>query len=281
MSQKSYDRENVLYLVPTPIGNMKDISERVIETLKNSEIIFCEDTRIGGQLLHNLGISAKLHQCNEQNEDKAKEQILAYLNMGKAVSLMSDRGTPLISDPGYKVVEYITNHKHNVVALAGPTAFVPALISSGLPTQPFMFYGFLNSKQTKRQKELEFLKSFEHSIVFYEAPHRIIESLSDIQNIFQDRKASVSREITKMHEEIYRGKISEIKAELLEAEIRGEFVIVVDGNKSKSNFDKITIEEHVKMYMDEGLNEKESLKKVAKDRESRKSDIYKIYHKGR
>lgn len=281
MSQKSYDRENNLYLVPSPIGNMKDISERVIETLKKSDIIFCEDTRVCGLLLHNLGISAKLHLCNEQNEDKAKEKILKYLNNNKIVSLMSDRGTPLISDPGYKVVEYIVKNNHNVVALAGPTAFVPALISSGLPTQPFMFYGFLSSKKSKRKKELENLKHYEHTIIFYEAPHRVLSTLEDILSVFTDRKASISREITKLHEEVYRGTITSIKEELLKQEIRGEFVIVIDGNKEKHKFDNLSVKEHVKMYTDEGLTEKESIKEVAKDREEKKSDIYKIYHRGR
>lgn len=281
MSQKSYERTNILYLVPTPLGNMQDISERAIEVLGQSDAIFCEDTRVTNILLKSLGIKVKLFSCNEQNEAKVKELILDYLNNDSVVSLVSDRGTPLISDPGYKVVQHIIENDHNVVALPGPTAFVPALIASGLKTAPFTFYGFLNAKKTKRKAELELLAKDPYTLIFYEAPHRILEMLDDIKTVLGDRKISISREISKIHEEIYRGTASEVIKELSVQEIRGEFVVVVSGNEELTSYDKISIAEHVKMYVDEGFDEKVSLKKVAKDRNSSKSEIYKIYHKGK
>ncbi len=281
MSQKSYERTSLLYLVPTPIGNRKDISQRTIEILESSDAIFCEDTRVTSQLLNSLNISVKLFQCNEQNEDKAKKLIVEYLNNDSVVSLVSDRGTPLISDPGYRVVEYVLANDHYVIALPGPTAFVPALITSGLKTSPFTFYGFLNAKSAKRVSELQLLKTNPHTMIFYEAPHRILEMLNDMYEVFGNRSISIAREISKIHEEIYRGELKDVIGELSKSEIRGEFVVVVSGNEEKTNYDNISIEEHVKMYIDEGLDEKEALKKVAKDRNKSKSDIYKIFHQGK
>jgi len=144
-----------------------------------------------------------------------------------------------------------------------------------------MFYGFLNAKKSKREKELENLKNYPLTIIFYEAPHRIVEMLESIKNVFGERKISVSREISKLYEEIYRGTVSEVIYELNNDEIRGEFVVVVEGSSSEVSFDSITIEEHVKMYIEEGLSEKDALKKVAKDRNTTKSEIYKIYHTGK
>jgi len=281
MSQKSYDGSNSLYLIPTPIGNFGDMTLRSIETLKMVDILFCEDTRITKQMLNRLEINKKLISSNDHNEESTKNIAIKYLEEGKNIGIVTDRGTPIISDPGYKVVEEVIKKGYNVIPLPGANALIPALISSGVNPSPFMFYGFLNAKKSKREKELENLKKYPVTIIFYEAPHRIIEMLESIKNICGERRISVSREISKLYEEIYRGTISEVIEELNRDEIRGEFVVVVEGNTSKMSFEDISIEEHINMYVEEGLSEKDAMKKVAKDRNTTKSEIYKIYHTGK
>lgn len=279
MSQKSYNGKNALYLIPTPIGNLEDITLRAINTLKKVEFIFCEDTRIAGLLLNKLEIKKKLISCNNINEEVVKEKVLAYLKDGVDVGLITDRGTPIISDPGYKVVEYIVSNGYNVIGLPGPTALIPALITSGIEPAPFLFYGFLNSKKTKLEKELELLKTLKYTLIFYESPHRLIDMLKLLQKVFGDRKIAVNREISKLYEEIYRGTISEVLSELTE-EVKGEFVIIVEGNKDKIDYNDISVKEHILSYIKLGYSEKEAMKLVARDRNTAKSDIYREYHKG-
>ena len=281
MSQKSYDGSNSLYLIPTQIGNFEDKTLRSIETLKLVDVLFCEDTRITKQMLNRLEINKKLISSNDHNEESTKKLAIKYLEEGKNVGIVTDRGTPIISDPGYRVVEEVIIKGYNVIPLPGANALIPALIASGINPSPFMFYGFLNAKKSKREKELENLKNYAVTIIFYEAPHRIIEMLESIKTVCGERKISVSREISKLYEEIYRGKVSEVIDELKNQEIRGEFVVVMEGNTKEVSFDSISIEEHVKMYIEEGLSEKDAMKKVAKDRNTTKSEIYKIYHTGK
>ncbi|MBE6150613.1 MAG: 16S rRNA (cytidine(1402)-2'-O)-methyltransferase [Firmicutes bacterium] len=281
MSQKSYDGSNSLYLIPTPIGNFEDMTLRSIETLKMVDVLFCEDTRITKQMLNRLEISKKLISSNDHNEESTKNLAIKYLEEGKNIGIVTDRGTPIISDPGYKVVEEVIKKGYNVIPLPGANALIPALISSGVNPSPFMFYGFLNAKKSKREKELENLKKYPVTIIFYEAPHRIIEMLESIRDIFGERRISVSREISKLYEEIYRGTVSEVIEELNSEEIRGEFVVVVEGSSNEVSFESMSVEEHVNMYIEEGLTEKDAMKKVAKDRNTTKSDIYKIYHTGK
>ena len=276
MIQKSYDNSNSLYLIPTPIGNMEDITLRAIHTLKMVDYVLSEDTRVTSQLLKNLDISKKLVSCHEHNEEEMKEKILSDIRLGKNIGLVTDRGTPIISDPGYKVVRHLVDNGVNVISLPGATAFVPSLTSSGISPAPFLFYGFLNAKPSKKKEELEKLKELPYTIIFYEAVHRIEKTLKDIMAVFGDRKISLNREISKLYEEIYRGKISEVLEEL--DVIKGEFVIVVEGNTEKKSFDTLDIVEHVKIYLDKGLSEMDAIKKVSKERGERKSDIYKEYH---
>lgn len=279
MSQKSFDGTNSLYLIPTPIGNLEDITLRSINTLKMVDIVFCEDTRIAGLLLRKLEIKKKLISCNNINEESVKERVLSYLKEGLNIGLITDRGTPIISDPGYKVVEYVVNKGYNVIGLPGPTALIPALITSGIEPSPFLFYGFLNSKQSKLEKELEMLKSFKYTLIFYESPHRIISMLESLKKVLGDRRISVNREISKLYEEIYRGTITEVIRELGK-DIKGEFVIIVEGNKDVINYDELSVKEHIISYVNLGYSEKESMKLVARDRNTTKSDIYKEYHRG-
>lgn len=276
MLQNSYDGKPTLYLISTPIGNLDDITYRSVKILNDVDVIFSEDTRVTLNLLNYLGINKKLIALHEHNEDMAKEKVLEYLKNGNNIALVTDRGTPIISDPGYKTVKYITDNNYNVVALPGPTAFVPALITSGLAPQPFLFYGFLDSKDSLKRSELERLSDEEETIIFYEAPHRIIRTLNMMLDIFDDRNISISREISKKFETIYRGKISDVINIIPE---KGEFVIIVDGVKDKIVDNNITIKDAVDNYIRTGFDVMTSIKKVAKDRNVPKNVIYKEYHK--
>lgn len=276
MLQNSYDGKPTLYLISTPIGNLDDITYRSVKILNDVDVIFSEDTRVTLNLLNYLGINKKLIALHEHNEDMAKEKVLEYLKNGNNIALVTDRGTPIISDPGYKTVKYITDNNYNVVALPGPTAFVPALITSGLAPQPFLFYGFLDSKDSLKRSELERLSDEEKTIIFYEAPHRIIRTLNMMLDIFGDRNISISREISKKFETIYRGKISDVINIIPE---KGEFVIIVEGVKDKIVGNNITIKDAVDNYIRTGFDVMTSIKKVAKDRNVPKNVIYKEYHK--
>ncbi len=276
MLQNSYDGKPTLYLISTPIGNLDDITYRSVKILNDVDVIFSEDTRVTLNLLNYLEINKKLIALHEHNEDMAKEKVLEYLKNGNNIALVTDRGTPIISDPGYKTVKYITDNDYNVVALPGPTAFVPALITSGLAPQPFLFYGFLDSKDSLKRSELERLSDEEETIIFYEAPHRIIRTLNMMLDIFGDRNISISREISKKFETIYRGKISDVINIIPE---KGEFVIIVEGVKDKIVDNNITIKDAVDNYIRTGFDVMTSIKKVAKDRNVPKNVIYKEYHK--
>lgn len=276
MSQKSYNNTPTLYLVPTPIGNMEDITLRAIETLKSSEVIFSEDTRVTSILLKKFNISKKLISNHNYNEEENKKKLIEYLKNGFNVSLVSDRGTPIISDPGFVLAKYAIEQGYNVVGLPGPTAFVPALIMSGISPMPFVFYGFLNSKEGKRKKELQSLKYLSFTLIFYEAPHRIQETLLNILEIFGNRKVSISREISKKFEQVYRGFVEDVLKEIVD--IKGEIVIIVDGNKEGENYDNLTIIEHVNSIIAMGNTVKDAIKIVAEKRKIAKNIVYNEYH---
>ena len=253
MIQNSYNDSPTLYLISTPIGNLEDMTYRSVKILNEVSAVFSEDTRVTLNLLTHYGINKKL-----------------------IVALVTDRGTPIISDPGYKTVKYISDNGYNVVALPGATAFVPALITSGIAPQPFLFYGFLDSKDSIRNKELELLSDEVETMIFYEAPHRIIKTLNMMLDIFGDRDISISREITKKFETIYRGKISNVINLVPE---KGEFVIVVNGMKERKIDDTISVHNAVNNYISAGFDVMASIKKVAKDRGLAKNVIYKEYHR--
>lgn len=275
MVQNSYDGSATLYLVPTPIGNLDDITYRAVKVLAEVEVIFSEDTRVTLNLINNLNIKKKLISLHEHNEDMVKDKVLEYLKDGKNVALVTDRGTPIISDPGYKTVKYVSDLGFNVVSLPGATALIPAITMSGIKSQPFLFYGFLDSKDNKRKKELEELKDNEYTMIFYEAPHRIIKTLNLMLEVLGDRYISVSREITKKFETVYRGKISEVISNIPD---KGEFVIVVSGAEKIEMDNTLTVKEAVNLYINAGLDVMTSIKKVAKERGVSKGEIYKLYH---
>ncbi len=276
MIQNSFDNSNSFYIVPTPIGNLDDITIRALNVLKNSDIILCEDTRTSSILLKHFNIKKKLISCHEYNEKIIVDKILYFLNNGFSLALITDQGTPIISDPGFFVVKDVVKAGYNVISLPGATAFVPALTSSGIAPSPFLFYGFLNSKKSKRLSELRELKNLPYTIIFYESVHRILDTLSDLLNVFGDRDISLSREISKLHEQIFRGKISEILNQL--SDLKGEFVIVVSGNENVFNFGSLDVVEHVNLYISDGLSVNDSIKRVARERNVAKSIIYSEYH---
>ena len=249
-----------LFVVPTPVGNLEDITFRAISVLKMVDVIFSEDTRVTLQLLNHFEIKNKLIHMDDHNEETVKESVLLALRDGKNVAIVTDRGTPIISDPGYKTVKFLKENGYNVIALPGPTAF-----------------GFLSSKEKKMYDELNMLKDSEYTLVFYEAPHRIMRTLEAMLEVFGDRKISISREISKLHESVFVGKISEA---IKTIDVKGEFVIVVEANNEVID-NNMSIKENVNMYIKSGLSSMDAIKRVAKERRIPKGDVYKEYHEGR
>ena len=278
MSQKSYDGSPTVYLIPTPIGNMEDITIRALHTLESVDVIFSEDTRVTALLLKHYNIQKKLISSHQYNESKNEGKLLSYLEAGKTVGVVSDRGTPVISDPGYELARIAIEHGYNVVGLPGPTALIPALITSGIAPMPFLFYGFLNSKDNKRRKELESLKKIPATLIFYEAPHRIEKTIQDMLKILGNRRVSISREISKKYEEIYRENLENISGQLVD--IKGEIVIIVEGNFQGETHDNLTIVEHINLFLKEGMSVKDAIKQVAHDRGLPKNEVYQEYHRG-
>ena len=264
-----------LYLIPTPIGNLDDITIRGLKTLELVDVILCEDTRETSKLLSKYNIKKKLVSCHEFNENKMKDKVLGFLESGLNVGLVTDQGTPLISDPGYRIALFITSHDYNIVSLPGATAFVPALTISALAPQPFTFYGFLNAKKNKQIKELESLRNHPYTLIFYEAPHRLIDTLNNIKEVLGDRNICVVREISKKYEQAIRGKISEVLTRNFP--IKGEFVIVVEGAALEFDFNSMSVVEHVNYYIKDGNTKNEAIKLVAKERGIPKSIVYKEY----
>ena len=276
MIQKSYDDTASLYLIPTPIGNLDDITVRSLNVLKTIDELLCEDTRDTGLLLSHYGIKKKLVSCHEFNEEKMIDYVVSKLKEGYNLGLVTDQGTPIISDPGYIVSRGVIEAGYNVISLPGATAFVPALTSSGIEPSPFLFYGFLNNKNSKQIEELKSLKDYPFTIIIYEAVHRIKNTLENMLDVLGDRKICICRELSKIHEEFTRGTISEILP--LVDEMKGEFVIVVEGNHDVTDYSNLDVYEHVKMYLDD-MSEMDAIKKVAKERGVAKSVIYQEYHK--
>lgn len=277
MWQESYDGKPSVYLVPTPIGNLGDMTFRAIEVLKMVDAIFSEDTRVTLQLLNHFEIKNKLIHLDDHNEENVKDQVLGYLKEDKNVAIVTDRGTPIISDPGYKTVKFLKELGYNVIALPGACAFVPALVASSISSEHFTFYGFLSSKEQKMREELTNLKDSEYTLVFYEAPHRIVRTLEAMLEIFGDRYISISREISKLHESVFVGKISEAlsSSEMM----KGEFVIVVSAKEEEYDED-MSIIDSVNLYIRSGLSSMDAIKRVAKERKIPKNTVYMEFHGG-
>ena len=275
--QKSYiDDGSVLYLVPTPIGNYDDMTFRSVETLKNVDYIFCEDTRVTKVLLSHFNILTPLKNYHIFNEDVVSDEIINLLKEGHNIALVSDAGLPCISDPGYLVASLAIKEGFKVISLPGASASLTALIASGLPCDKFYFNGFLNSRQSQRIKDLNSLKDKKETLIIYEAPHRIHETLKDMFDVLGNRRIVIARELTKHYEEYTRGTLEELQNE--ELNLKGEMVLIVEGASIESDvleLNNLSVLDHFNHYINQGIDEKESLKKVAKDRNVSKSDIYK------
>ncbi len=260
----------ILYVVATPIGNLEDITLRALRILREAALIACEDTRHSRKLLDHYGISKPMVSYHEHNEPARAAEIIERLESGDSVALISDAGTPLISDPGYRVVAAAIERGITVVPIPGPNAAVAALSASGLPTDAFRFCGFLPPKTSQRRKLLEQLKSETCSLIFYEAPHRIQEALEDIAAILGNREIVIARELTKLHEEFLRGKPAD-----LEPSAKGEITILIGKAESPEPIDT-PIPNQVAALEKQGIQRMDAIKQVAKSRGLSKREVYKI-----
>jgi 16S rRNA (cytidine1402-2'-O)-methyltransferase len=275
--QKSYQSNSAkLYLVATPIGNLADITYRAVEILKTVDVCFAEDTRVTRVLFDHYNIHTKLECYQEHNKETQYKAVLNYLANGISVALVSDAGMPIISDPGYFVAKEAIKAGYDVIPIPGASASLSALIVSGITPQPFTFYGFLDSKSSKRKKELELLKEHKETIIFYEAPHRIKEMLEDLLLVFGDREIALAREITKKFEEVIRGNISEV-IEVADS-LKGEMVVVCGGYVEDGNkYHDISPVDQVDELIVAGVLKNEAIKMVAKRLGIAKQELYKEY----
>lgn len=265
-----------LYIVSTPIGNLEDITLRALRILKEVDLIACEDTRVTKKLLSHYQIHKPLTSYHEHNEREKAEELLSLLEAGQNIAVVSDAGTPGVSDPGYRLVSLVSEKGIEVIALPGPSAAVAALSVSGLPTTCFTFLGFLPKSDKKRRECLESVREYTQTLIFYESPNRIIETLKNMFETLGNRQVSISREITKMFEEILRGEISQVIQILEKREsMKGEFTIVVGGISRESNITEEVIEKQLKLYQEKGLSLKDTVKEVSRNLGVSKSKIYK------
>lgn len=271
-----------LYLVPTPIGNLQDITLRALDTLRNVDIIAAEDTRQTLKLLNHFNIKKSLISYHKYNEYEKGDYIIKKLKQGLNIAIVSDAGTPGISDPGSVIVSKCISQEMEFEVLTGATAITTALVYSGMDTTKFIFRGFLPRDNKERSAVIDSLKNRMETLIFYEAPHRIKNTLKFLRENLGNRNIAVCRELTKLHEEVLRMSLDDALDYFADRDIKGEFVLVVKGkseeeiNKDEEAlWDKITIDEHIKMYIKKGLSKKEAVKKVAKDRNLPKSEIYK------
>lgn len=262
-----------LYLVATPIGNLEDMTFRAVRILKSVSYIYAEDTRNSGVLLKHYDITTPLRSYHEFNKELKDKEIIDLLKEGNDIAIISDAGNPVISDPGYNICVSAINNDIAVTTIPGPCAYITALVSSGLPPMPNTFYGFLDSKKSKRCEELSELKYVDHTMIFYEAPHRILDTLSDMLEILGDREICLARELTKKFEELIRGKISEIIAD--PNLLKGEMVLMVSGYKEEIvKQDPFTrIDELIKL----GQKPNDAIKETAKMMGLDRRELYKKY----
>jgi 16S rRNA (cytidine1402-2'-O)-methyltransferase len=266
-----------LFIVGTPIGNLEDITFRALRTLREVDAIACEDTRRTQKLLNDYGIKTPTISYHEQNEMTRAPELVIQLEQGSHIALVSDAGMPVISDPGYRLVNLAIRHNVPVVPVPGASAFVTALAAAGLPVDKFRFLGFLPSKKLARRRALEGLKGCSTTLVFYEAPHRVLDMLEDIGRILGDPPVVVAREVTKIHEEFLRGSASEVLARLRKARVRGEITVLVGPPPARDEQPSPieSIREEIERVMEEqGLEERAALKVVARRRGISRSQAY-------
>lgn len=271
----------VLYLCATPIGNLGDVSARCLEVFRTVDLIACEDTRRTVQLLNYFNIQKPLTSYHEHNKREKGEYIAGLLRDGKNVALVSDAGTPAISDPGEDLVKLCAAEGLTVTAVPGCVAGINALILSGLDTRRFAFEGFLSVNKRHRREHLESVKGDTHTLIFYEAPHKLVYTLADMFEFFGNRKIALVRELTKIHEEVIRTTLEEAQHLYDEKSPKGEYVIIIEGAseaEEENQWSELTVKEHVEKYIGEGLDIKEAVKRAAKDRNVPKREVYGEYH---
>jgi 16S rRNA (cytidine1402-2'-O)-methyltransferase len=273
-------RAGVLYLVATPIGNLEDITLRALRILKEVDQIACEDTRHSLKLLNHFGIQKPLISYHEHNEITRAAELVHAMEQGAAIALISDAGMPLVSDPGHRLVALAIRHHIPVVPIPGAAALLAALSASGLPSEEFLFLGFLPARSGERRRALEHLRIEDRTLVFYEAPHRIAETVADAREILGDRLACLARELTKMHEEFRRGRLSELEEELAERPVKGEITLIIGAPERAAGGAQTdtsqTLAARVEELMHQAkLDRKEALKLAAKERGIPKRDAYK------
>lgn len=285
--QSSFQEETdkgTLYIVPTPIGNLEDITLRALNTLKSVDRIAAEDTRNTKKLMSHFDIQKPLVSYHEHNKRAREGMLLGLLEEGKDVAVVSDAGMPAVSDPGIDIVQGAIRESYKVVVLPGANAALCALVGSGLDTEQFFFYGFLPRKKKQRTSELENLRPVKATLIFYESPHRLKETLSALQNELGERKITLARELTKRYEEYIRGSITEVMEWAESRTLRGEFCLVVEGNTVGETAETddwwagLSMVDHVDHYMAEGMRSKDAIKKAAEDRKIPKRDVYQAYH---
>ncbi len=276
------DNRGILYICPTPIGNLDDITYRVLKTLKEVDLIAAEDTRHTKKLLNHFEIHTPLFSYHEHNKAKAGPVLIERMLEGKSIAIVTDAGTPGISDPGEDLIKLAIDSDLTVVSQPGATAFVTALVASGLPTGKFIFEGFLDRHKKRRKEALEALQYETRTLIFYEAPHRLLQTLESIQDVLGDRRMTAARELTKRYETFTRGRISEVIAHFDENAPRGEFVLIVEGadpdavQVSTDPNMELSIEDHLRVLIDTGMRKKEAAAEVALARGLNKRDVYKL-----
>lgn len=269
-------KKGILYVVATPIGNLEDITLRALRVLKEVDLIAAEDTRQTLKLLNHYEINKPLISYHRHNEETKSEILIEKLRNGENIALVSDAGTPGICDPGEEVIKKAIEDNIEVIPIPGACAMINALIVSGISTKEFEFLGFLPLNKKLRRQKLKEIENSSKTIIIYEAPHKMKTTLGDLKEILKDRKIVLARELTKIHEEFIRKSIDELLSEI--DTIKGEMILIIEGNKIDTeeckNFDEISLEDHYKLYEEKGLNKKEIIKQIAKDRNVNKNEIY-------
>ena len=273
------NKNATLFLVATPIGNLNEVSPRALDVFRNVEVIACEDTRNSVKLLSHFDIHTKLITYHNFNEENSAKGIISLLEEGKDVALISDAGYPLISDPGYVLVNEVIERGFNIQTISGPSAGINALVASGLSTNHYLFYGFLNSKSTIAKKELQSLIDFPYTLIFYEAPHRIEKTLKLCLEVLGNRKAVVARELTKIHEEYIRGNLEEL---VKLTDVKGEIVLLIEGNNNTKP--EVNLEDllpQIDELVSSSYKTKEAIQEIATKYEVSKNELYNLYVKSK
>lgn len=273
-------KKGILYIIATPIGNLEDITLRAIRILKEVDLIAAEDTRHTLKLLNHLEISKPLISYHRHNEEIRTEELIKELKTGKNIGLVSDAGTPGICDPGEEIIKKCIEESIKVAPIPGACAMINALITSGISTKEFTFLGFLPLNKKSRKEKLEEIKNANKTIILYEAPHKLKSTLNDLSLILEDRSVVLARELTKIHEEYIRGTVKELMEKT--DNLKGEMILIIEKNNKDNkeelnSLNNLTLEEHYNFYEKNGLNKKEIIKKIAKDRNVSKNEIYQYF----